>query len=288
MDDDGSAPQFPLIEDASPTSPTWRGSAWFSAIELLAYGNVDELADLFENCVPIEPEAGRLIAMALRAGKKDAPKNIRENGLPFRFDVVGNKLPDQKRPGRRPKLTWLRDIEIAADLEQFKRRGHSTGEAKAKVISRWNQCEKTVEAAWTKYKDIASKWLESRLDFHAQMAKSVFAGDIVRAILTKFYDGLDRQATIDAVASEWRLDASVVEEIYATHEAEFQKHYAAMMPAACSAASPDAEAAVSPSLVEKFKARDAFLQQQGNLEEKSEDEMQAIYAALDLQYVAGS
>jgi hypothetical protein len=289
--DGGSASSFPFGGDEETASRRWRGSAWFPAIEQLGRGKVDELVNLLESGVPIEPEAARILAMALRAGKKgkkDASWQPSANGLPFRFDVRVNALPGQKGPGRRHSLTWLRDVEIAADFEHLRRQGRAPGEAKAEITHRWNQSQKTIEAIWTKYKDVASEWLDRRLGFRAQMAQSVFKGEMVRAILTKFYDGLDRQATIDAVASEWRLDASVVEVIYATHEAEFQQQYAAMMPAACSAASPDAEAAVSPSLAEKFKARDAFLEQQGNLEEKSEDELQAIYTALGLQNVASS
>ena len=45
-----------------------------------------------------------------------------------------------------------------------------------------------------------------------------------------------------------------------------------------------ADTALSPRLFEKFQDRDAFLAQQGNLEEKSEAEMKAIYTALGLQH----
>ena len=195
MEDDLILTDGPYIiaEPEAPT-PAWKFSAWYPAIEQLVNGNVDLLADLLERGVPIEHEATRILAMAFRAGKKgknDKDWKQQKNGLPFRFDLMGNTLPDQQKSGRRTKSTWLRDIEIAIQFEALRRSGLGPQEARRRILDQMNLAidEKTVEAACTKYRNDAPQWLEARTDFRAQMAQSEFASIIVRAILDQDVSG---------------------------------------------------------------------------------------------------
>jgi len=215
-----------IAEPEAPT-PAWKYSAWYPAIEQLVNANVDLIADLLERGVPIDPEAARILAMAFRAGKKgknDKDWKPQKNGLPFRFDLMGNTLPDQRKAGRRSKSTWLRDIEIAIQFGALRRSGLGPQEARRRILDQMNLPidEKTVEAAYTKYRHDAPQWLEARTDFRARMARSEFASNIVRAVLTKMSDGLERQAAINAVISEWRLEGQpdFVDRCFARHEAE--------------------------------------------------------------------
>ncbi len=228
MDNDHiPAPSPDIFGEPEAPTPPWKSSAWYPAIEQLAHQKVDLLVDLLERGVPIEPEAARILAMAFRAGKRgknDESWKPQKNGLPFRFDLMGNALPDQKKSGRRPKSNWLRDIEIAIEFEELRRSGLEPREARRRVVDRWKECfidEKTIEAACTKHGDVAPEWLEARTVFRAQMAQSEFKSQIVRAVLTKMSEGLARQSAIDAVVLEWRLEgrSDFVERCFASHEA---------------------------------------------------------------------
>ena len=79
-----------------------------TAQRVIVHGKKDLLVDLLERGVPIEPEAARILAMAFRAGKSgknDKSWKPQKNGLPIRFDIMGNTLPDQKKSGRRRAVT---------------------------------------------------------------------------------------------------------------------------------------------------------------------------------------
>ena len=226
-DDHILKPSADIFAEPEAPTPAWKGSAWYPAIEQLVHGKKDLLVDLLERGVPIEPEAARILAMAFRAGKSgknDKSWKPQKNGLPFRFDIMGNTLPDQKKSGRRPNSNWLRDIEIAIEFEELRRSGLEPREARRRLVDRWKGCyigEKTIESACTKHRDDAPQWLEARADFRAQMAQSEFASAIVRAVLTKMSEGLERQAAIDNVVLKWRLEgrSDFVERCLASHEA---------------------------------------------------------------------
>jgi hypothetical protein len=151
------ADESPFLEQLP--MPNWRGSKYRPAIVALEYGSVGLLADLLEGGEPIPPEAGKIIAAALRGG----------TGLPYRLVLFANPKAGQKRAGRWPEYHALRDMVLAEQMHKRMVDGTSYDKAAEEIADAYGIGERTVKAAYSRYRDILSSY---RSDFAANLELS--------------------------------------------------------------------------------------------------------------------
>jgi hypothetical protein len=143
-----------------PRSRSWpplKQTPWDTALKLLAHGRPEQLALLLEKGGEIHPEAGKILACALRGGE----------GLPFRLVLTGKAKQGQGRSGRWPALTAERDIRLAAAVQRERDKGHSVDAAARSVAKRVGVRvgDRAVKAAYEKHKDLAVEIVAAGQDF---------------------------------------------------------------------------------------------------------------------------
>lgn len=131
--------------------PPLARTPWAPALQLLMYGRAEYLAQLLERGRPLHPEAGAILARALRGGE----------GLPFRLDLQANAPPGKKKAGRLPALNTLRGINIATAVHSDMESGASYDVAVRQVAERFGLGERTVKGAYSKFKELAPEAMAS-------------------------------------------------------------------------------------------------------------------------------
>jgi hypothetical protein len=132
----------------------WQRTAWFPAAQLLAYGKMEQLAHLLESRdEPVPVEVRRLLAAALRGA----------DDLPFRLEL-------KHKTGRRPELHTLRDMTMATRMAALMQDGLAYDDAALKVADELGIGERTVKAAYSKYKDVAASWVGASREMAEELA----------------------------------------------------------------------------------------------------------------------
>ena len=133
--------------------PDWKLSPWWPAFTALESGNVNLLAEMFENAnYQIPDELRQVMAVALRGGK----------GLPFRLDLI-RQSESGGRPGASRRFTFFRDVCLARRVIDA---GGNRGDAIRDVASEFGVGDKTIESAYDKYKN--SNAVHFPEDFNAE------------------------------------------------------------------------------------------------------------------------
>jgi integrase len=124
--------------------PDWKQSRYWAAIQSLAFGKVELLADALERGEVIPLEAGEILATALRDG----------TGLPFRLKLIANPKPGAKRAGRWPENHFGRDIVLAEQMSKKMAAGNTYDDAADMVAKDCGVGDRTVKTAYSKYDNI--------------------------------------------------------------------------------------------------------------------------------------